>query len=826
MSNIHEVTFEEGQTFVTASRLWAGDYGQILVIHGPTLPNYYEVHFASTKSDTPQVQVGTPNGVLIPNKFLQKPGYIYAWTFLHTGNNDGETKYQIKFPVEEKGIPVDQETPAEKTSVQEAIEALNEETGKAEAAAERVEESANNAVQAKDDAEAWAVGERNGVPVDENDPSYHNNAKWYAEQQGGGHAHDVVWVTYGETTNEEIEAAYQAKKVVACRYDGSIYFLFRRGSSETAHRFYSPVSGYLYGVACIDNSWSHGFNIVGSYSKPYPGIPKNDLALDVQSSLDAADTALQLETDPTVPEWAKAPNKPTYTATEVGALPESTQIPVKLSDLQNDSGFVNAAGAAAAAPIQSVNGQTGNVTIQAATNTQVQNAVDNYLGIHPMVFGTFSNAAKDALLTLLKRVAYVDGNGQSYLDALEAELVGVDLVAITAVYTQSGTVYTTDTLNSLKSDLVVMAVYDDNSTAVIPSTDYTLSGSLTAGTSTITAIYYGKTTTFNVTVTAVAGVFTVVNNLTGCTSSNAATTVNENNSYTATITADSDHSLTGATVSIIMGGIDVTSSAYSNGTISIASVIGNIVITITAVDITVSSISAVFTQGQNVVYTNDTLDSLKQYLVVTAAYSDSSTAIVASSAYTLSGTLEVGTSTITVNYGGKTDTFTVVVSEHWSYSIADFIKVVGPLGNNTGATCGMCLNNNDTANNGYRRSFVMSEGVTSIALCKVTNNAITDQTSDYYPVKIPAGATSFDVSITPNTQYVQILSRQLNDGVYSSLSSSGWSGYTQGGGTKTLAEDAPDNAYIFISTKYDNAGASYPTEPTGIDIVFHDGGEH
>lgn len=34
------------------------------------------------------------------------------------------------------------------------------------------------------------------------------------------------------------------------------------------------------------------------------------------------------ETDPTVPAWAKAENKPTYTAAEVGALPEDTEIPI------------------------------------------------------------------------------------------------------------------------------------------------------------------------------------------------------------------------------------------------------------------------------------------------------------------------------------------------------------------------------------------------------------------------------------------------------------------------------------------------------------------
>lgn len=46
------------------------------------------------------------------------------------------------------------------------------------------------------------------------------------------------------------------------------------------------------------------------------------------------------ETDPTVPDWAKKPQKPTYTASEVGALPVGTKIPSKTSDLQNDSGFL------------------------------------------------------------------------------------------------------------------------------------------------------------------------------------------------------------------------------------------------------------------------------------------------------------------------------------------------------------------------------------------------------------------------------------------------------------------------------------------------------
>lgn len=78
----------------------------------------------------------------------------------------------------------------------------------------------------------------------------------------------------------------------------------------------------------------------------------------------------------------------------------------------------------------------------------------------------------------------------------------ISLAAITAAYTQSGAVYPDTPLNDLKDDLVVTAVYSDESTETLQASDYTLSGTLTVGTSVITAAYQGKTATFNVTVTA------------------------------------------------------------------------------------------------------------------------------------------------------------------------------------------------------------------------------------------------------------------------------------------------------------------------------------
>ena len=59
-------------------------------------------------------------------------------------------------------------------------------------------------------------------------------------------------------------------------------------------------------------------------------------------------------------------DKPLKSMTFPG-LDDRYTIPQKTSDLTNDSGFVDASGAAAAAPVQSVNGSTGAVTITVPT---------------------------------------------------------------------------------------------------------------------------------------------------------------------------------------------------------------------------------------------------------------------------------------------------------------------------------------------------------------------------------------------------------------------------------------------------------------------------
>ena len=74
--------------------------------------------------------------------------------------------------------------------------------------------------------------------------------------------------------------------------------------------------------------------------------------------------------------------------------------------------------------------------------------------------------------------------------------------------------------------------------------------------------------------------YTVTNSLTNVSNSNSAQTVSSGNSYTATLTPSSGYAFTD--VEIQMGGVDITATVYSSGTINIPNVTGNIVIYATA----------------------------------------------------------------------------------------------------------------------------------------------------------------------------------------------------------------------------------------------------
>lgn len=105
---------------------------------------------------------------------------------------------------------------------------------------------------------------------------------------------EVFWATYGTTTNDEIHAAVTANKVVLCERNGNIYIL--EFDDSEGFDYFSCVDGEnrtIKTLSCEEDVWSNSAQTIGSYSKPSGGIPKTDLASAVQTSLGKADTALQ-----------------------------------------------------------------------------------------------------------------------------------------------------------------------------------------------------------------------------------------------------------------------------------------------------------------------------------------------------------------------------------------------------------------------------------------------------------------------------------------------------------------------------------------------------
>ena len=94
--------------------------------------------------------------------------------------------------------------------------------------------------------------------------------------------------------------------------------------------------------------------------------------------------------------------------------------------------------------------------------------------------------------------------------------------------------------------------------------------------------------TGNIVITANTSIitYTITNNLTNCTTNNNSNTISYNSSYSSVISANRGYEISSITVT--MGGTNITSSAVSGNNISIPNVTGNIVITVNTTMIVVT----------------------------------------------------------------------------------------------------------------------------------------------------------------------------------------------------------------------------------------------
>lgn len=83
----------------------------------------------------------------------------------------------------------------------------------AETAQSKAETAQHKTEDMSDESEAWAIGTRNGEPVDQDDPTYHNNSKYYSEfaRQAATEADNVKRYVYeSRTAAEAAQAAAEA----------------------------------------------------------------------------------------------------------------------------------------------------------------------------------------------------------------------------------------------------------------------------------------------------------------------------------------------------------------------------------------------------------------------------------------------------------------------------------------------------------------------------------------------------------------------------------------------------------------------------------------
>lgn len=205
-----------------------------------------------------------------------------------------------------------------------------------------------------------------------------------------------------------------------------------------------------------------------------------------------------------------------------------------------------------------------------------------------MSSGGLSVSTSRLLIEILRAAVYTSEQAEN-IDALAVQLgiitgdLEKTLVSISATYSGGSVVVGTEVDNL--TGIVVKAEYSDGSSEVV--TDYTLSGVIEEGDNTITVSYGELTTTFivvgTVEETPEVVTYSITNNLTNVSSNSAVKSVTENDAYSAILTASDGYELSAVTVT--MGGTDVTSGVYSDGTISIGAVTGNVVISASATEI-------------------------------------------------------------------------------------------------------------------------------------------------------------------------------------------------------------------------------------------------
>ena len=319
---------------------------------------------------------------------------------------------------------------------------LDDSVAAAAASAAASADSATASEGSTEDAEAWAVGQRGGVEVESTDETYQNNSKYYAGQAAGSASASGASAAASAGSASASAASASASAGSASAAAGSAtaaegsadsaedWALAAAGSASAAAESQRLAAGSETGAANSAAAAASSASAAAG-SATAAGTSENNAAgsasasagsatASAGSAANAAGSAVLSESwavghtgtrtgedTNNAKYWSEQaqaaagggvssfngrngaviPQSGDYTAQMVGALPGDTPIPSKTSDLTNDSGFITVEDVPDV-PVKSVNGKTGNVTLnysdvgadQAGAASTVQGNLTNHIG--------------------------------------------------------------------------------------------------------------------------------------------------------------------------------------------------------------------------------------------------------------------------------------------------------------------------------------------------------------------------------------------------------------------------------------------------------------
>jgi len=224
--NIIEVYFK-GTHLVYSKTQYQYNHGMILHFADLNLPQAFEAHFANKQHGISKTVIGSENKVEIPDEyFWSGANEIYAWVYLHSNVDDGETVYEVRIPLVKRAKPTDEEPlPEQESTINRAIAELNHAVEQTSADAEQtsadreaVTALRDEVIDLKDEAEQSAQtatakaneaseSANSASESEQNTHDYANDAKRYAENAFSSKEIAVANASDAEQAKEDAEQA-------------------------------------------------------------------------------------------------------------------------------------------------------------------------------------------------------------------------------------------------------------------------------------------------------------------------------------------------------------------------------------------------------------------------------------------------------------------------------------------------------------------------------------------------------------------------------------------------------------------------------------------